>query len=114
ATPDHWHAPGTVLSLQAGKHVYVEKPCSHNLYEDDLLTDWQKRSGLVVQMGAQQRSDLATQEIIQEIHGGIIGEAYMATAFYANSRGRVPEAKAVPVPDYLDWELFQGPAPRRP
>jgi predicted dehydrogenase len=114
ATPDHWHAPGTILSLQAGKHVYVEKPCSHNLAEDDLLTDWQKKSGLVVQMGAQQRSDLATQEIIREIHGGIIGEAYMATAFYANSRQRVPDAQAVPVPDYLDWELFQGPAPRRP
>ncbi len=112
ATPDHWHAPGTVLSLQAEKHVYVEKPCSHNPFEDDLLTDWQKKTGLVVQMGAQQRSAPETIEIIREIHNGVIGEAYLATAFYSNSRGRVPDARKIPVPDYLDWELFQGPAPR--
>ncbi len=112
ATPDHWHAPGAILSLQAGKHVYVEKPCSHNPREDELLIAWQKKTGLQVQMGAQQRSAPETIEIIQEIHKGVIGEAYLATAFYTNTRGRVPDAKKMPVPDYLDWELFQGPAPR--
>ncbi|MEL7121290.1 MAG: Gfo/Idh/MocA family oxidoreductase, partial [Bacteroidota bacterium] len=112
ATPDHWHAPGSILSMQAGKHVYVEKPCSHNPREDELLVDWQRKTGLVVQMGAQQRSSPETREIIKEIHNGAIGEAYLATAFYTNTRTRVPNANKVPVPDYLDWELFQGPAPR--
>ena len=112
ATPDHWHAPGTWMALDAGKHVYVEKPCSHNLAESELLIKLQKKYGLVVQMGNQQRSAPESREIIKEIHNGAIGEVYMAKAFYSNSRGRVPEAKKTAVPDYLDWELFQGPAPR--
>ncbi|MBV6428659.1 MAG: Inositol 2-dehydrogenase/D-chiro-inositol 3-dehydrogenase [Haliscomenobacter sp.] len=112
ATPDHWHAPGAILSLQAGKHAFVEKPCGHNLREDNLLIAWQKKTGLLVQMGAQQRSALESQEIIGEIHKGAIGEAYLATAFYVNNRGRVPNANKIPVPEWLDWDLFQGPAPR--
>lgn len=112
ATPDHWHAVGSIMSMQAGKHVYVEKPCSHNPYEDELLMDWQKKTGLVVQMGAQQRSSPESIEIIKDIHDGIIGEAYQATAFYSNRRGRLPKANIIPPPSYLDWDLFQGPAPR--
>lgn len=112
-TPDHWHALGTVLALQAGKHVYVEKPCSHNLFESDLLIKAQKKYGKVVQMGNQQRSSAESQEIIRQIHEGVIGNAYMATAFYCNNRGRVPDANNMPPPEWLDWELFQGPAPRQ-
>ena len=112
ATPDHWHAPGTWMSLDAGKHVYVEKPCSHNPREGELLMALQKKYGKVVQMGNQQRSAPESREIIQEIHNGAIGEAFMAIAFYSNARGRVPAAKKTSPPDYLDWELFQGPAPR--
>lgn len=112
ATPDHWHAPGAILSMQAGKHVYVEKPCSHNPAEGEMLIAWQKKTGLQVQMGAQQRSSQESQEVVMAIHEGLIGEPYMATAFYSNARGRVPDANIIPAPDYLDWELFQGPAPR--
>jgi predicted dehydrogenase len=112
ATPDHWHTPGAILSMQAGKHVYVEKPCSHNLAESEMLIAWQKKTGLQVQMGAQQRSSQESQDVVQAFHEGLIGDPYMATAFYSNDRGRVPDAKNIPVPDYLDWELFQGPAPR--
>lgn len=112
AIPDHWHAAATWMGLDAGKHVYVEKPCSHNLEESELLVALQKKYGLVVQMGNQQRSAPESQEIIKEIHNGAIGEAYLAQAFYVNDRGRVPEAKKTAVPDYLDWELWQGPAPR--
>ena len=112
ACPDHWHAPAAWIAMQAGKNVYVEKPCSHNPHESALLVAMQKKYGKVVQMGNQQRSSLASQEIIKEIHNGIIGHAYMAKAFYSNQRGRVPNAQKVPVPDYLDWNLFQGPAPR--
>ncbi len=114
ATPDHWHAPGTWLALEAGKHVYVEKPCSHNPREGELLVDYQKKYGKVVQMGNQQRSSDHTIDIIQQIHEGAIGKAYMATAFYNNARGEVPVAQKAPVPEGLDWELFQGPSPRKP
>ncbi|WP_235298855.1 Gfo/Idh/MocA family oxidoreductase [Portibacter marinus] len=113
AIPDHWHAPGTWMALDAGKNVYVEKPASHNPHESELLIQLQKKYGKVVQMGNQQRSAPETIEIIKEIHNGAIGKAYKAVAFYSNTRGRVPDASVVPVPDYLDWDLFQGPAPRQ-
>lgn len=111
AAPDHWHAPGTWMAMQAGKHVYIEKPCSHNPREGELLVAFQKKYGKVVQMGNQQRSAKESQDIIGEIHKGIIGDVYKATAFYANNRGEVPVAKKAPVPEGLDWEIWQGPAP---
>jgi len=113
ATPDHWHAPGTWLALEAGKHVYVEKPCSHNPKEGELLVAYQKKYGKVVQMGNQQRSSDHTIEIIQDIHNGIIGNPYLATAFYTNNRGETPLPKKAAPPEGLDWELWQGPAPRK-
>lgn len=112
ATPDHWHVPAALMALQNGKHVYVEKPCSHNPKESEVLVAFQKKYNKLVQMGNQQRSAPETREIIQEIHKGAIGRAYTAKAFYNNARGRVPAAKKVAVPNWLDWELFQGPAPR--
>ncbi|SFC84568.1 Gfo/Idh/MocA family protein [Spirosoma endophyticum] len=113
ATPDHWHAPGTWLAVQGGKHVYVEKPCSHNPREGEILIELQKKSGKIIQMGNQQRSSVETLDIIGQIHNGVIGAPYKAVAFYASARGEVPHQKKVAVPDGLDWELFQGPAPRR-
>lgn len=114
ATPDHWHAPGTWLAMQAGKHVYIEKPCSHSPREGELLVAFQQKYGKVVQMGNQQRSAKESQEIIAEIHKGLIGEVYKAVAFYANNRGECPVPKVAPVPDGLDWDLWQGPAPHQP
>ncbi|MCF8380400.1 MAG: Gfo/Idh/MocA family oxidoreductase [Bacteroidales bacterium] len=113
ATPDHWHAPGSIMAIKEGKHVYVEKPCSHNMFENELLVEAQKKYNRVVQMGNQQRSSLHTIQVIQAIHDGVIGVPYKATAFYTNNRGRVPLQKPASVPGGLDWELFQGPAPRR-
>lgn len=113
ATPDHWHAPGTWLALERGKHVYVEKPCSHNPREGELLIALQKKYNKVVQMGNQQRSAPESREIISAIHNGAIGKAYMAKAFYSNNRGAVPNPTQAPAPAGLDWEMFQGPAPRR-
>ncbi len=114
ATPEHWHAPMTLMGLQAGKHVYVEKPCSHNPWEGELLVKAQKKYGKLVQMGNQQRSSLHTIKIIDRIHKGLIGKVYYAKAWYANTRGSIGIGKEVPVPDYLDWDLWQGPAPRLP
>jgi len=113
ATPDHWHAPGSIYALQAGKHVYVEKPCSHNMNENELLVAASQKYDRHVQMGNQQRSSDHTIQIIDEIHQGLIGTPYRAVAFYNNGRGEVPLQQAAPVPDGLDWDLFQGPAPRR-
>ncbi len=113
ATPDHWHAPGTWMALEAGKHVYVEKPCSHSPEEGELLVAYKNKYNKVVQMGNQQRSSHHTLEIIKQIHEGIIGDAYMAIAMYTNARGPVPVQEKANPPEGLDWELFQGPAPRR-
>ncbi|HZH71941.1 MAG TPA: Gfo/Idh/MocA family oxidoreductase [Mariniphaga sp.] len=113
ATPDHWHTPGSVMAMKGGKHVYVEKPSSHNMFENELLVEAAKKYNKVVQMGNQQRSSDHTIEIINEIHNGVIGTPYKAQAFYVSARGEVPHQKKVAVPQGLDWELFQGPAPHR-
>jgi predicted dehydrogenase len=114
AAPDHWHAPAAIMALQAGKHVYVEKPCSHNPAEGELLVETQKRTGKVVQMGNQRRSWPNVQKAIALVHGGRIGRVYNARTWYANSRPSIGAGKPVPVPEWLDFDLWQGPAPRRP
>ncbi|WP_109487363.1 Gfo/Idh/MocA family protein [Occallatibacter savannae] len=113
ATPDHWHAPMAILGLEAGKHVYVEKPCSHNPGEGAMLVQAQKKYGKLVQMGTQQRSSAHTIEIVDKIHNGEIGRAYMAKAWYVNTRKSIGHGKEAPVPPQLNWDLWQGPAPRR-
>jgi predicted dehydrogenase len=114
ATPDHWHTPMAIAGLQAGKHVYVEKPCSHNPAEGEMLVRAQQKYGKLVQMGTQQRSSPHTIEIIDKIHSGIIGRPYFAKAWYSNVRKSIGIGKEVPAPAQLDWDLWQGPAPRRP
>jgi len=114
ATPEHWHAPMALMGLQAGKHVYVEKPSSHNPYEGELLVAAQKKYGKLVQLGDQQRSSAHTIEIMGKIQEGLIGRPYFGKAWYSNTRGSIGVGKVVPVPPELDWDLWQGPAPRRP
>jgi predicted dehydrogenase len=114
ATPDHWHTPIALAALQAGKHVYVEKPCSHNPAEGAMLVAAQQKYGKQVQMGTQQRSSPHTIEIVDKIHNGIIGRPYFAKAWYSNTRQSIGTGREVPVPPQLDWDLWQGPAPRRP
>jgi len=113
ATPDHWHAPMAIAGLQAGKNVYVEKPCSHNPAEGALLVEAQQKYQKVVQMGTQQRSSPHTIEIVDKIHNGVIGRAYFAKAWYSNVRKSIGTGKEAPVPPQLDWDLWQGPAPRQ-
>jgi predicted dehydrogenase len=114
ATPDHWHAPMAIAGLEAGKHVYVEKPCSHNPAEGAMLVEAQQKYGKLAQMGTQQRSSPHTIEIVDKIHNGLIGRAYYGKAWYSNIRKSIGVGKVVPVPATLDWDLWQGPAPRRP
>jgi predicted dehydrogenase len=114
ATPDHWHTAMAIAGLQAGKHVYVEKPCSHNPAEGEMLVQAQQKYKKLVQMGNQQRSSPHTIEIVEKIHDGLIGRAYLAKSWYVNTRKSIGTGKEVPVPAQLDWNLWQGPAPRRP
>src|ERR1039458_9377952 len=114
ATPDHWHTPMAIGALQAGKHVYVEKPCSHNPAEGEMLVQAQRKYQKLVQMGTQQRSSPHTIEIVEKIHAGLIGRPYFAKSWYVNVRKSIGTGKEVPVPPQLDWDLWQGPVPRRP
>ena len=113
ATPDHWHAPMAIMAMQAGKHVYLEKPCCHNPQEGEWLMEAQRKTGLVLQIGNQQRSAPTSIEAKQDILEGLIGEVYYGKCWYTNSRGPIGVGKKVPVPSELDWDLWQGPAPRK-
>lgn len=114
ATPDHWHAPMAILALQAGKHVYLEKPCGHNPREGELLVAAQQKSGKHVQQGSQQRSSPRTIEALRMIHEGAIGTPYQVRSWYANTRTTIGHGTPAPVPTTLDYELWQGPADRTP
>ena len=114
AAPDHWHTPAALLAMQAGKHVYVEKPCGHNPREGELLVEAQRKHQRVVQMGTQQRSAPRSIEVVQAIKEGAIGQPYLGRVWYANTRATIGRGKTVPVPANLDYELWQGPAPHTP
>ena len=114
ASPNHWHASSTLLACAAGKHVYVEKPCSHNPREGELMIQAARKYNRAVQVGTQRRSSPGIQEAIQQLHEGVIGRVYMARAWYNGGRGSQGWGKQVPVPAHLDYELWQGPAPRFP
>jgi predicted dehydrogenase len=112
ATPDHWHAPMAILGLKAGKHVYVEKPSSHNPREGELLVLAQKKYDKLVQVGTQRRSSTSTIKIIKEIQDGRIGRVYYGKAWYSDTRATMGTGQVAPVPKNLNWDLWQGPAPR--
>lgn len=113
ATPDHWHAPLTIMGCQAGKHVYVEKPLSHNPREGELAVEAARKYNRVVQMGAQRRSAPVLTQGIKQLHEGIIGRVYLAKTWYTNKR-KATYLKPGTVPTWLDYDLWQGPAPRKP
>jgi predicted dehydrogenase len=115
AAPDHWHAAATILALDAGKHVYVEKPSGHDAGEDELIVAAaRKHPNLKVQLGTQARSGTHFIEALQLVREGGIGTPYLARAWYANTRTGIGKGKVVPVPANLNYELWQGPAPRTP
>ncbi len=114
AAPNHWHAPATILACKAGKHVYVEKPCSHNPREGELMVEAARKYDRAVQMGTQRRSSLGTIEAMRKLHEGAIGRVYFARAYYHSRRGSIGKGKPAEVPAHLDYDLWQGPAPRRP
>lgn len=113
ATPDHWHAPAALLAMKAGRHVYLEKPCSHSPEEGEILVQAAAKYGQVLQMGNQRRSWPNVVEAIKEIQSGAIGKPYFGKSWYTNKRGPIGIGKEAAVPDWLNWDLWQGPAPRK-
>lgn len=114
AAPNHWHAPATILGCSAGKHVYVEKPCSHNAREGELAVEAARKHDRVVQMGSQRRTYPAIVEGIKKVHDGEIGRVLYSRCWYNNRRPDIGHGKPADVPSWLDWSLWQGPAPERP
>ncbi|GAB3996117.1 Gfo/Idh/MocA family oxidoreductase [Spirosoma daeguense] len=113
AAPDHWHAPAAILASKAGKHVYLEKPCSHNPNEGELLVAVAKKYKNVIQMGNQRRSWPNVAQGIQDVKNGVIGRPYFVKGWYTNNRASIGVGKEVAVPSWLNYDLWQGPAPRR-
>jgi len=114
ATPDHWHGPAAIMACQAGKHVYVEKPCCHNPREGELMIAAARKHNRVVQVGSQRRSMPGTAEGVQRVKAGEIGNVLFARGWYNADRKPIGYGKPAPVPAGLDYALWQGPAPETP
>src|SRR5439155_13011079 len=111
ATPNHWHSLATVWACQAGKDVYVEKPMAHSIYEGQQVVAAAKKYGRIVQHGTQNRSDSTLIRDMKLIHDGFIGKIVESRGYvYKNgNRGSIGHGKPGPVPEFLDWALWQGP-----
>ncbi len=114
ATPNHWHALGTIWACQAGKHVYCEKPSSHNIWEGRKMVDAARKYNRVVQIGFQNRSIMSTNAAMKFLHDGGIGEVYMARGLCFKPRGDIGNPSNQPVPEGLHYDLWLGPAQERP
>lgn len=112
ATPDHWHGPAAVMALDAGKHVYVEKPCCHNLAEGRAMAEAVQRSGKILQVGTQSRSTDCVKEAIDRVHRGELGDVLVAKAWNSQRRGSIGRSEPSMAPDHLDYEMWLGPAPK--
>lgn len=114
ATPDHWHTPASLLALSAGKHVYVEKPCSHNVREGRWLVDAAARSGKLVQHGTQSRSTPFIQAAMKLLKDGVIGEVKIARCWDVQFRPPIGKEATSDAPSGFDYDTWTGPAPMLP
>jgi predicted dehydrogenase len=114
AACDHWHAPAAVLACEAGKHVYVEKPCSHNLREGRQIIEAANKNRRVVQHGTQTRSKDSMRAAIQQIHDGAIGDVLIAKHVNSQKRANIGHRDPSQPPEHLDYDLWVGPATFRP
>ena len=112
ATPDHWHAPAAILAAEAGKHVYVEKPCSHNVREGRLMIEAARRNRRVMQVGTQSRSTRHVQRAMELLHNGAIGRVLVAKAWNSQKRSSIGKAKPGAPPAHLDFDTWLGPTPK--
>lgn len=114
AAPNHWHAAATILACKAGKHVYCEKPCSHTGEEGEAMIRAARDAGKVVQVGMQRRSGALYQRMVERVRGGALGEPLFARSWYFNNRPSIGHAEPAAPPAWLDYALWQGPAPEEP
>lgn len=114
ATPDHWHAPATILACAAGKDVYVEKPASHNLREGRLMIEAARRHRRIVQLGTQARSRPSTRRGVEFVQSGKIGRVLAAKAWNTQLRENIGHQEDSPVPAGVDYDTWTGPAPLLP
>lgn len=114
ATPNHWHSLATIWACQAGKDVYVEKPASHNVWEGRKMVEAAQKYNRIVQNGVQLRSSPAIQEAVRLLREGVIGNVYMARGLVFRWRPDIGNKGTEPTPDYLDYDLWLGPAQHRP
>ena len=114
ATPNHWHALATIWACQAGKDVYVEKPGSHNIREGRKMIEAAAKYDRIVQHGVQLRSSVAVQEAIKHLRDGLIGDVYMARGLVFRKRDDIGNKPVEAVPEGLDYDLWTGPAEKRP
>lgn len=114
ATPDHWHTPASLLALAAGKHVYVEKPCSHNVREGRWLVDAAAKSGKLVQHGTQSRSTPFIQAAMKLLKDGVIGDVKVAKAWDVQFRAPIGKEMPSDPPSGFDYDAWTGPAPKLP
>ncbi len=114
AAPDHWHALATVWACQAGKHVYVEKPISHNLVEGRRMVEAARRHNRVVQVGTQRRSAPHFASASEFVRSGKLGRVPFARTWIAGARRTIGRQKDSPVPKGVDYDLWLGPATQRP
>ncbi|HUY92932.1 MAG TPA: Gfo/Idh/MocA family oxidoreductase [Pirellulales bacterium] len=113
AAPDHWHAPATILACAAGKHVYVEKPACHNGREGQLMVAAARKHKRSVQLGSQRRSSPGITEAVSRLQKGEIGRVLFARAWINSVRPSIGHGQPADVPAWLNYELWQGPAPER-
>ncbi len=114
ATPNHWHTLATIWACQAGKDVYVEKPGSHNIWEGRKMVEAAHKYDRIVQHGVQLRSSVAVREAVQLLRDGYIGNVYMARGLVFRNRPDIGNKPNEPVPEGLDYDIWTGPAPKRP
>ncbi len=114
ATPNHWHALGTIWACQAGKDVYVEKPASHNIWEGRKMVEAARKYNRIVQHGSNSRSSPAIREAFQKLRDGLIGDVYMARGLCYKWRDTIGRKSEEAVPAGVHYDLWTGPAAKRP
>jgi len=113
ATPNHWHALAAIWAIQAGKHVSVEKPCCHNIFEGQKLVEAARKYDVIVQDGAEQRSNPCAISMADYLHSGKMGEVYMAKGLCYKWRDTIGKTPNEAVPPGVHYDLWLGPAPKQ-
>jgi predicted dehydrogenase len=114
ATPDHWHALGTIMACQAEKDVYVEKPMAHNVWEGRKMIEAARKYKRVVQVGMQSRSAPYMKKAVEYIRSGKLGDVYLIRVFNMMKHSMMRKGTSRPVPEGFDYDMWCGPAPKLP